>query len=104
MPKIDLPPVKTAEPELVYVTIPQEDLIGMLHPKIIVSGKEYLPGQTYKLPLDQANWIESRIKGFTQSQIKLNRNTQDRKSLGEVGQVGSSRGGTFVNPNSPEFS
>src|SRR5271163_3152135 len=104
MPKIDLPTVKTAEPEFVYVTIPVEDLIGMTHPKIIVSGKEYLPGETYQVSPDAGAWIQSRIKGFTQSQIKLNRNTQDRKSLGEVGQVGNQRGGTFVNPNSPEFS
>ena len=104
MPKIDLPEVKTSEPEFVYVTIPSEDLIGMTHPKVIVSGKEYLPGQTYKVAPEAAKWILSRIKGFTQSQIKLNRNTQDRKSLGEVGQVGNQRGGTFVDPNSPAFS
>lgn len=99
MPKLDLPVLKEDAPERVYVKIPAEDLIGMVHPKVIVSGKEYLPGETYSLPPDEAKWIESRIKGFTKSQINLNRNTQDIKSMREVGQVGNARGGTFVDPS-----
>lgn len=104
MPKIDLPALKTETPSHVLVTIPAEDLIGMEHPKVIVSGREYLPGQTYKVAADEGAWIESRIKGFQQSQIKINRNTQDVKSMREVGQIGNSRGGSFVDPHSPAFS
>lgn len=104
MAKIDLPALKPDAPSHVLVTIPAEDLIGMEHPKVIVSGKEYLPGQTYKVPADEGAWIESRIKGFQQSQIKLNRNTQDGKSMREASMYGTAKSGSFVNPHSPEFS
>ena len=104
MPKIDLPALRAESPTFVLVTIPAEDLIGMEHPKVIVSGKEYLPGQTYKVAPDEGAWIESRIKGFHNSQIKINRNTQDGKSMREAGMYGSAKSGSFVNPHAPEFS
>lgn len=100
MPKIDLPVLKEEAPAYVLVTIPSEDLIGMVHPKVIVSGKEYLPGETYRLPLDEAKWIESRIKLFEQSQIKINRNTQDAKAMKDVGMYGTNKSGSFVDPHS----
>ncbi len=104
MPKLDLPVLKEDAPAFVLVTIPSEDLVGMEHPKVIVTGKEYLPGQTYKVTPAEGAWIESRLKLFNQSQVKLNRNTQDAKSMKEVGMYGTNRQGSFVNPHSPEFS
>lgn len=104
MPKIDLPTLKEDAPSHVLVTIPAECLLGMAHPPVIVSGKVYQPGETYKVKPDEGAWIESRVKLFHQSQIKINRNTQDEKSKREAGYYGSSKGGSFVNPNSPEFS
>jgi hypothetical protein len=98
MPKIDLPALKTDAPSTVFVTIPEEDLLGMEHPKVIVSGKEYLPSKTYSLPPDEAAWIESRIRGFKESQIKINRPTANTKAMRESVRHGSAKGGTFVNP------
>lgn len=103
MPKLDLPTLRVDEPATVLVTIPAENMLGMEHPKVIVSGKEYLPGQTYKLPVDQAKWIESRIKKFRESEIKINRNTQDGKSMREASMYGTAKSGSFVNPHSPDF-
>lgn len=103
MPKLDLPALKEDAPSHVLVTIPAENLLGMEHPKVIVSGKEYLPGETYMLPLDAAKWVESRIKGYQTAEIKINRNMQDGKSMREAGQYGSAKGGGFVDPHSPAF-
>lgn len=107
MPKIDLPTLKGEAPSHVLVSIPAEDLLGMIHPKVIVSGKEYLPGETYKVAPDEGAWIESRLKLFNQAQIKINRNTQDAKSMRESQMYGSGKqagSGGFVNPHSPDFS
>jgi hypothetical protein len=106
MPKIDLPALKENAPSHVLVTIPAECLLGMVHPQIIVSGKIYQPGETYKVKPDEGAWIESRIKGFKDSQIKINRNTQDAKSMREAQMYGTGKqagSGGFVNPHSPDF-
>jgi hypothetical protein len=104
MPKIDLPNTATPEPAFVLVTIPKEDLIGMEHPPVIVTGKKYLPGNTYKLSPADGAWIEKRLKMFHESQVKLNRSAQDGKSMRESAMYGSAKSGSFVNPHAPEFS
>ena len=99
MPKLDLPVLKES-PHHVLVTVPRLDLLDMEHPKIIVTGKEYLPGETYSLEPNDADWVKSRIEAFAKAQRKINQPTADIKSIKESASFGSAKSGTYVNPHS----
>lgn len=64
-------PWKTPQETWQFVTVPEEDPLGKAFPTIRLNKEAYSAGQTYKLPVAVAAYVNDRIKVFNKSCVRL---------------------------------
>lgn len=67
-----------------FVTVPDEDPLGMKYPNISLNKTIFEAGQTYQVPPPVAQYVNERIKVYNRSCVRQLQSNVDRKSLQEV--------------------
>jgi hypothetical protein len=89
-----VPQVPVSSDDMVYVTIPSEDLYDYTHPGVQLNAVKFEPGNTYKVPAAVGAEVEQRLAMFNKEQIRLLRPKVDGKSINQVNSGSNwSRGG-----------
>lgn len=79
-----VPQAPKTEDEMVYVTIPSEDLYDYRHPGVQLNRVRFEPGNTYKVPAAVGAEVEDRLQKFNKEQVRLLRPKVDAKSINQV--------------------
>jgi hypothetical protein len=68
----------------VFVSIPDQDIYGYVHPTIRVNRYEFQPGKTYKVRRDVGEEVMRRLQAFQLSSVRLMRPKADTMALRDV--------------------
>lgn len=77
-------PAASAKPvvkeELVYVSIPEENMYNERHPDIWINSKKFASGKTHAVTAEIATELQSILRRYNKSQMRVMQGAPDREA------------------------